>query len=55
MRHVITKTIIGIIWLVAAVAGLFSANFLMSVIGIIVGIAYLISANNTRKKEKDNK
>ncbi len=55
MRHVYTRTIIGIIWLIAAVAGLFTANYMMTVVGIIAGLVYLNSANNTRKKEKDNK
>lgn len=55
MRHTITRTIIGIIWLIAAVAGLFTANFLMAGVGIIAGIIYLNSANSMRKKEKENK
>ena len=55
MRHIYTRTIIGVIWLIAAVAGLFTANFLMAVIGLIAGIVYLNSANNMRKREKENK
>ena len=47
MRHVYTRTIIGIIWLIAAVAGLFTANFLMAGVGIVAGIIYLI-LNSTR-------
>ncbi|MBO5266031.1 MAG: hypothetical protein J6B08_01905 [Ruminiclostridium sp.] len=55
MRHTITRTIIAIIWFIAAVAGLFTANYIMTVVGVIAGFMYLSSANNTRKKEKDNK
>ncbi len=55
MRHVYTRTIIGIIWLLAAAAGLFTANYIMTIIGVIAGIVYLSSANSIRKKEKDNK
>ncbi len=47
------RIIIGIIWLVAAVVGLFTANFLMTIIGLIIGIVYLSTANNMRKKEKE--
>jgi len=55
MKQTYIRTIIGIIWLIAAVSGLITANFLMTAIGGIIGIIYLISANNIRKKEKDNK
>lgn len=55
MKHVITRTVIGIIWLAAAIVSLFTANLLMAAIGGIVGVVYLISANNMRKNEKDNK
>ena len=55
MRHVYTRTIIAVIWFIAAVAGLFTANYMMTAIGLIAGIAYLSSANSMRKKEKENK
>ncbi len=55
MRHTITRTIIGVIWLIAAIAGLFTANYMITVVGIIAGFVYLNSANNMRKKEKENK
>lgn len=55
MRHTITRTIIGVIWLIAAIAGLFTANYMMTVIGVIAGFVYLSSANNMIKKEKENK
>ena len=55
MRHTITRTIIGIIWLAAAVVSLFTANYLMAVAGFIAGIVYLCSAYSMRKKEKGNK
>lgn len=55
MRHTITRTIIAVIWLIAAVAGLFTANYMMTVIGLIAGFVYLNSANGMRKKEKENK
>ena len=55
MRHIITRTIIGIIWIMAAIAGLFTANYMMTAIGIIAGFVYLSSANSMRKKEKENK
>ena len=55
MRHAITRTIIAVIWFIAAVAGLFTANYMMTAVGIIAGFVYLSSANNMRKKEKENK
>ncbi len=55
MRHAYTRTIIGIIWFIAAVAGLFTANYMATAIGVIAGFVYLSSANNMRKKEKENK
>ncbi len=55
MRHTITRTIIGIIWIIAAFAGLFTANYMMTAIGLIAGFVYLSSANSMRKKEKENK
>ncbi|MBQ8612893.1 MAG: hypothetical protein IJ416_01600 [Ruminiclostridium sp.] len=55
MRHTVTRTIIAVIWFIAAIAGLFTANYMMTVIGIIAGVVYLNSANSMRNKEKDNK
>ncbi len=55
MRHTTTRTIIGIIWILAAVVSLFSANYLMAGAGIIAGLVYLCSAYSMRKKEKGNK
>ncbi len=51
MRHIITRTIIAVIWFIAAVAGLFTANYMMTAIGLIAGFVYLSSANSVRKKE----
>ena len=55
MRHTITRTIIGIIWLAAAVVSIFSANYLMAVAGLVAGLVYLGSAYSMRNKEKGNK
>ena len=55
MRHTIISTISGIIWLLAAVVSLFTANYLMAVAGIVAGLVYLSSAYSMRKKEKGNK
>lgn len=55
MRHTVTRTIIAVIWFIAAIAGLFTANYMMTVIGIIAGVVYLNSVNSMRNKEKDNK
>lgn len=55
MRHVITRTIIGIIWLIVAGYCLFTANYLMTVIGCAAGLVYLSSAYNMRNKEKESK
>ncbi len=55
MRHTITRTVIGIIWLAAAVVSLFTANYLMAGAGIIAGVIYLGSAYSMRKKENGNK
>jgi general stress protein CsbA len=55
MRHVYTRTIIAVIWFIAAVAGLFTANYIMTVVGLMAGFVYLSSANSMRKKEKENK
>lgn len=55
MRHTITRTIIGIIWLLAAVVSLISANCLMAGAGLVAGLVYLYSAYSTMKKEKGNK
>jgi len=55
MRHTITRTIIGIIWLLAAVVSLISANYLMAGIGLVAGLVYLSSAYSMKNKEKGNK
>ena len=35
MRHTVTRKIIAVIWFIAAVAGLFAANYMMTAIGVI--------------------
>ncbi len=55
MRHTITRTIIGIIWILAAVVCFFTANYFMTVAGIVAGLVYLSSAYSTMKKENGNK
>ena len=55
MKHTITRTVIGIIWLAVAVVSLFTANYIMAGAGIVAGVVYLCSAYNTMKKENGNK
>lgn len=55
MRHTVTRRIIAVIWFIAAIAGLFTANYMMAVIGLITGVVYLNSANSAKNKEKGNK
>lgn len=55
MRHTITRTIIGIIWLAAAAVSLFTVNYLMAGVGLVAGLVYLYSAYSMKNKGKDNK
>ena len=55
MRHIITRTIIGFIWLAAAVVSLFYANYLMACAGVVAGILYLSSAYRMKNNEKGKK
>ncbi len=55
MRHVYTRIIIGIIWIIVGGYCLFTANHAMAAVGMIVGAVYLYSAYSARKKEKGNK
>lgn len=55
MRHVYTRGLVGLIWLVAAIVSGISGNFEMTVLYVILGGVFLYSAYATWKKEKDNK
>ncbi len=55
MRHVYMRGIIGIVWMAAAVISLVSGNFAMTALYLILGGAFLYSAYDTWKKEKEEK
>lgn len=55
MRHIYTRIVIGIIWIIAGGYCLFTGNYMMTAVGMIAGAVYLYSAYSTMKKEKDNK
>ena len=55
MRHIYTRIIIGIIWIIVGGYCFFTANHTMAAVGMIVGAIYLGSAYSRRKKEKGNK
>ncbi len=55
MRHVYMRGILSLIWLAAAVISGMSGNFAMTGLYVILGVAFLYSAFDVWKKEKDNK
>ena len=55
MRHIYIRGIIGLIWLVAAIACGVSGNFPMMGLYLVLAGVFLYSAYATRKKEKDSK
>lgn len=52
MRHVWIRSILALIWLVAAVVSGVSGNIEMTVIYVIIGGVFLYSAYSTWKKKK---
>ena len=55
MRHVYIRGIVGLIWLVAAIASAISGKFEMTLFYVILGGMFLYSAYATWKKEANNK
>lgn len=55
MKHIIIRIIIGIIWIIVAGYCFFTENYIMTVIGVIAGIAYLYSAYSMNKRNKGSK
>lgn len=55
MRHVYMRGILSLIWLAAAVISGMSGNFAMTGLNVILGVAFLYSAFDVWKKEKDKK
>lgn len=52
MRHVYFRSILALVWLVAALISGLSGNLEMSVLYIIIGAFFLCSAHSMWKKEK---
>ena len=55
MRHIYIRGILGLVWLAAAAASVFSGKFEMVALYMIVGGAFLYSAYSGWKKEKGEK
>lgn len=55
MRHVYIRGIVGLIWLVAAIASGISGNMEMIAMYVLVGGVFLYSAYSGWKKEKGEK
>lgn len=51
MKRMVMRTLIGLIWLAAAVACLLQAKYMLAVAGLAAGAAYLGSASSMWKKE----
>lgn len=51
MKRMVMRTLIGLIWLAAAAAFLFQANYMMAMVGLAAGAAYLCAACSMWKKE----
>lgn len=55
MRHIVIRLAVGIIWLVAAVARCVQGSYLFAGWYAVLGIAFLLSAYMSWKKEKDKR
>lgn len=55
MRHFYFRLILGIVWLVAAVASAVNGSFLFAVLQVVLGIVFLYSASSIWKREKDKR
>ena len=53
MRHVVTRGLLGLLWLVAALVSGQSENFEMAAFYVLLGGVFLYSAFTTWKKERD--
>ncbi|MNP63581.1 hypothetical protein D3C76_1589910 [compost metagenome] len=54
MRHFYFRLMIGIVWLLAAIFSGVNGNFPFAALYVVLGIAFLYSANSIWKKEKGN-
>ena len=52
MRHIVIRLAVGIIWLVAAAVSCVQGNYLFTGLYAVLGIAFLLSAYMSWKKEK---
>lgn len=55
MRHIMTRLIVGIVWLIAAVANCVQGSYLFAGGYAVLGITFLLSAYMGWKKEKDKR
>ena len=55
MRHFYFRLIFGIVWLIAAVISVVSANIPFAALYVVLGIVFLWSAYSIWKKEKKDK
>lgn len=54
MRHIIIRSIMAIVWVVAAIASIANANYLMTLVFGVVGVAYGFNARKMYLQMKDN-
>lgn len=55
MRHFYFRLIIGIVWLIVGGVNALCGSFLMFVLYLAVGTAFLLSAHSIWKKEKEER
>lgn len=55
MRQFYIRLVIGIIWIVAAAASLFSSNYTSMLMYLVLGIVFLVFAGIALKKERNEK
>lgn len=53
MRHVYIRSILALIWLMAAIVSGVSGNFAMAALYTVMGGVFVYSAYSTWKKEKE--
>ena len=54
MRHIIIRSIMAIVWVVAAIASLATANYMMTLVYGVVAVAFGLNARKMYLQKKED-
>ncbi|MCQ2494625.1 MAG: hypothetical protein MJ104_08485 [Lachnospiraceae bacterium] len=54
MRHIIIRSIMAIVWVVAAIASIATANYMMTLVYGVVGVAFGLNARKMYLQKKED-